>query len=56
MCSVDLKGDTEWSIKHAKRIISPKIMTASTGADLFALIAQEIDHFVKLTTRIRLRS
>lgn len=47
MCSVDLKGDTQWSAKFAKGIIPPEIMTASKGAELFDFIAREIGQFLQ---------
>ncbi|EPE26462.1 Actin-like ATPase [Glarea lozoyensis ATCC 20868] len=51
VCSVELNGDTTLTAKHAKKVIPPGIMTAATGAELFHLIAHEIDQFLQLHHR-----
>lgn len=47
VCSVDLHGDTTFTIKQSKIVVPPRLMTAATAAELFAFLAEQLDFFLQ---------
>ena len=47
VCSVDLHGDTTFSIKQSKAAIPPEMMVAATFNDLFSFIAAKVQLFLE---------
>ncbi|RFU26513.1 hypothetical protein B7463_g9818, partial [Scytalidium lignicola] len=47
VCSVDLHGDTTFTINQCKVAVPPRLMTADTAAELFAFLAEQLDLFLQ---------
>ncbi|KAH8810897.1 hypothetical protein F5884DRAFT_672355 [Xylogone sp. PMI_703] len=47
VCSVDLHGDTTFTIKQSKVAVPPRLMTANTAAELFSFLAEQLNFFLR---------
>ncbi|KAF2131179.1 hypothetical protein P153DRAFT_365774 [Dothidotthia symphoricarpi CBS 119687] len=47
VCSIQLHGDTTFSLTQSKVAIPRELMVAKTSKELFAFLAKQIEHFLK---------
>ena len=47
VCSIQLHGNTTFSLTHSKVAVPRELMTAKTAHDLFAFLAKQIEAFLK---------
>lgn len=48
MCSIDLHGDTTFSLTQSKIMIPRELMTAGTAKELFLFLARQIEAFLRI--------